>query len=1274
MHSLKIIAWRSLTLTSILLFLVFTQTSIEFTQAAEKDTVVPDWQKRGLIAAINDPLSDMKEALSEDKLPIFSQLGSQGNVLVPKLIVLLTVTDFYIRRATVQVLSQLEGANAYIPEIKSLLNDPQVYIRLTAVEALVQLEGAQAYISEIITLLTDPDSRVRSDAWEAFGQQEHAQIYASEISALLSDPESYVRFAAVKTLGQLERVDPYVSKITPLLSDTESHVRSAALEALGKIEEAEEYISEIIPLLSDPESYVRSAAVKTLGQLEGADAYVSEITKLLIDPDRDIRSATLKTLSQLVAEEAYISEIIALLTDPDPHTRSAAVSALGQLKGARAYAAEITKLLKDPDPDVRSAALEALGKIEGAEEYISEIIPLLSDTESHIRSAALEALGKIEEAEEYISEIIPLLSDPESYVRSAAVKTLGQLEGAQAYISEIITLLTDPDSRVRSDAWEAFGQQEHAQIYASEISALLSDPESYVRFAAVKTLGQLERVDPYVSKITPLLSDPESYVRSAAVKTLGQLEGADAYVSEITKLLIDPKWSVRLAAMKALVQLKGADTYASDIKALLKVSDSRIRLETMRTLSQLEGVEAYASEIASLLTDSDLGVRLNVVSILDRLGWEQVPISELLPLLNNPGSGARNSVFQVLTNLGPIDSLETLKILALQYDNNFLRGELRFHANFLSGGDQKKDIQTLLAWLAKPVDAKKPIDDTDYNREQAIDTLNVFERTWDDTKDLVRVRRDLAEQIILLVSDYKKWGANESDIPLLKELAEKISDDTNTEHFTSRLNDVIEALQPSKWWEIVVDKIKQKWYWGLIHPAFWLALIFLYPKYRPVQTLFFWNPWVRKLLGLGYIGLVLRWVPYLRNKLFTPFHEGLIADAYLDRFSNQTYFKRTKVSRDDNVQLITKAIPELQGQIVLEGASGLGKTMFLRYLVNNSKKITAFIPADECKNGVFKPIQERLHGLPQDEKFLRDLVWSGAISICIDGLNEVSPDTRAQVNDFARRFSRGNLIITTQPIFGWAPPATAKKFIIRPLDEELIIEFLQQQSLPDDSKLTQQAFELSCQSYLDVALDKTQNEEILNANMLALSNPMDLTVVAQLLMRNEKPDLYNLQEQQYQQMADSFANYSPDHEFPKERFAECVYKMRLDDKMAIPSDEFKNEIACMEQHKMVVPRYVAVLSDSSKAKDPEKEWYFRHDKIMEYFIASTFFDSENGRMEQHLDDSRFRGVYFLLALLLPHDQASQLREIIIQHAADTHDHTVSDQFIKIFRSRKKKAA
>jgi hypothetical protein len=177
-----------------------------------------------------------------------------------------------------------------------------------------------------------------------------------------------------------------------------------------------------------------------------------------------------------------------------------------------------------------------------------------------------------------------------------------------------------------------------------------------------------------------------------------------------------------------------------------------------------------------------------------------------------------------------------------------------------------------------------------------------------------------------------------------------------------------------------------------------------------------------------------------------------------------------------------------------------------------------------------------------------------------------------------------------------------------------------------------------------------------------LSNPMDLTLVAAMLARGETPDLFHLQQQQYQIMAKDYQRTRL-HEFPLRKFAEAVYQMRLQDEDTLPVGEFAEELQCMERHKMAVGRS---LDEGGK---PRTEWHFRHDKIADFFIVQAFLGPGNDKPVNHLGDARFRGVYLQLARLLPLEDARTLERRLIDYAADTQDHTVSDTFIQLLRSR-----
>ncbi len=336
-------------------------------------------------------------------------------------------------------------------------------------------------------------------------------------------------------------------------------------------------------------------------------------------------------------------------------------------------------------------------------------------------------------------------------------------------------------------------------------------------------------------------------------------------------------------------------------------------------------------------------------------------------------------------------------------------------------------------------------------------------------------------------------------------------------------------------------------------------------------------------------------------------------------------------------------------------------SLYLRKLVKDSESVAVYLKAERCAKGVLEAIQAKLEGIAKDTEFLKHLIYAGALDICIDGLNEVSPDTRAKVSEFAESNFKGNIIMATQPI-EWEPPPIAKIYIFKPLRDDQIEAFLisREQTFSQDAKVIGQAYQQACKDYLATALCQTQCGEETETARRMLSNPMDLSIVGQMIGHGQSPNVFRLYEQQFRMMS---AKYEKQYlqAFPIEKFSELVYQQRLKetDNTEAPYQDFPNEVRCLEDFKMVLP-----IQNQNK-----ETWRFRHDKIMDYFIELTF-ERNAKRSEDHLGDPRFRGVYFMLATLMPDDAAMSLREELIQYAARTKDHTVSDTFVQLMRSRK----
>jgi hypothetical protein len=133
--------------------------------------------------------------------------------------------------------------------------------------------------------------------------------------------------------------------------------------------------------------------------------------------------------------------------------------------------------------------------------------------------------------------------------------------------------------------------------------------------------------------------------------------------------------------------------------------------------------------------------------------------------------------------------------------------------------------------------------------------------------------------------------------------------------------------------------------------------------------------------------------------------------------------------------------------MLLQAPSGFGKTMFLRHLIHQSPhRLIVFLTATECAQAkdqdVMPAIQAQLPIAASDPNFLKSLIYSGAIDIYIDGLNEINAEAQASIKQFLSSYTKGNIILTTQPLSDKNPPQSAKLYHLLPLDDDQISRFL----------------------------------------------------------------------------------------------------------------------------------------------------------------------------------------------------------------------------------------
>ena len=305
-----------------------------------------------------------------------------------------------------------------------------------------------------------------------------------------------------------------------------------------------------------------------------------------------------------------------------------------------------------------------------------------------------------------------------------------------------------------------------------------------------------------------------------------------------------------------------------------------------------------------------------------------------------------------------------------------------------------------------------------------------------------------------------------------------------------------------------------------------------------------------------------------------------------------------------------------------------------------------------------------------DTRFLQTLLYTGVFSLYVDGLNEASVAFRVELAKFRRVFKRTQVLITTQPI-DWQLPESATTVVLLPLEPEQRQEFL---SLCYDSEsqlrtAPKGSFMERCSRFVSAACDHAAKLSAKHCTAVeaVFSNPMDLTVCAQLIAEDVAPDFLRLQQQQVDLMADDFVSRVPGSDsFPTQPFAEAAYRITVHpyapalsaDTVDVPKSLFAQATSCMSRHRLVIPGAAP------------GEWRFRHDKIRDYFVLQTFMGDSNPRPEQHIGDSRFSGVYFLLAYYLPSDAAVALRETLIEYAFANNDFAVSRSFVEGLQVRR----
>jgi energy-coupling factor transporter ATP-binding protein EcfA2 len=451
----------------------------------------------------------------------------------------------------------------------------------------------------------------------------------------------------------------------------------------------------------------------------------------------------------------------------------------------------------------------------------------------------------------------------------------------------------------------------------------------------------------------------------------------------------------------------------------------------------------------------------------------------------------------------------------------------------------------------------------------------------------------------------------------------------------------------------------------------WVILILLYPYLRGVQSQVFWNDRLRKVAGFGIIDFALRGVGILRRRMLRPFRRKLAQAAGLGGPSTAeplAFFADIHVEdpQGRDVGRIVDRVPKIGGCLMLTGESGLGKTTFLKYLTDLSQRegrVVAFLEARDCNRGVYEALASLVEGPVKEMSYLRTLVHTRDMAVIIDGMNEVSEETRALISEFTKGHIDSDVLIASQPML-WEAARDIPHLTLRPLSKAAIGAFLvsKEKSLPADACVTGMAYQNAAIAFVrDVeALAEDETKHVVNI----LSNPMDLTLVSELLAAGQKPNPRRLDEQLFQRAKEKFREVNLGIEFPMESFSEYCYEQRSLGSNRVEDEQFKSAAESLAYVRMLLKRV------EMKEKVERAYFIFRHDRLADFFIyLYLIVPKHKASRKAKAGDVRFRGVYLMIAERCSLDIAQETHGILHAKAQATKDYSLYDEYYRRYRTR-----
>lgn len=1144
--------------------------------------------------------------------------------------------------------------------------------------------------------------------------------YSHGILAALLDPENGVPAAAlvmpraIDALVSVTRRDPNVrdavsDALLAHLRDPDVDVERAAAKALGQIElggpKERDAVTEALLtalLTARLDDGLAVAVITALGHIKqnnpvAYNAIIKTLRPRLHDPDPRVRQAAAAAIIQITQEasegahEAVTKALLARLGDADHYVQAAAATALGQImqvgpEERKSVVEALLARLRDTHDDVQAAAATALGQIEqtapkGHEVAIKPLLARIQRANFDVQAAAAQALGLIAQVEpnerDAVTKAFLLIiarnglysADVNPKLTEVAVRELGRIEQV--------------DARTRRQVTEV-------------LLDYIEDGASCVGAAAAKAVVEFTKHDPTVRDTVT-----ESLLRKLGDSTLYFPTDPAAFAATALGQITQDSPTARRAVEDALLHS-------------LNLGNDRVQAAAARSLARIarDDPSVRSKVVTALLSkvpwadDTAFVTALGKVGQYDRTSRAEVIKALLNVLFHEESFGNTEAAITALIGIEPIRAATLLMMLKKRAESASARKPVwQARAIALSGIPAKASRKwAYLTFLRTPGTAGIPWPGSTQRRSVAMPAIRAISSAWGRIRGTPGLAIDASTAVVELVRhacpeasalNSKSWLATgrwllrsefiATGIVLERSIGFNTAASQAGLCWTSGEHDVLVKLRAAFTKDpaavVQASQLAQELkserpplLWGRVTTAilgwagFWLGLILAFPFSARVRSAYLYNEKLHGLLALWFVPLLLILLPVLRKLLLRPFRDRLLADAHPVNSDYAAWYPNVLVSDSRGTTCsIMEALPRVRGNILLIGESGCGKTAFSRVLASKSRKTVAFLNARDCDKGVIEAIRRRASEV-QGDGFFKSLIETRDLTVIVDALNEVNADVRGLIVAFVNDFPNADILVATQPIdtinTSVSPFKGARLIKILPLANKDIENFLLSRPIGQTPgrQVAADAYDAAVKTFLYKRLEQAPSEEARAMAYFALSNPANLVYAADLLWCGEMPFPNDLIGQAFALASNRYLE-SYSREFPRRAFALKAVELRLRDVNYLSVEEFSNEQPPLLQYRLLVMR--SMYDVSGKAVQAA---VFRHDIVMDYFIYFAFLDDEALQI-LHVNDARFRGVYLLFAERAPPERARLLRDLLVIRAAETGDHTLSDEYVRRLNAR-----